>query len=102
MALERDDLQSPGIEQSHVRDVRAVVGIDEDLEIGFEVEAVLMEETGVQGVVAGHALDQGGVEGDLLFGLRDIDETHSGKAGNLLGRAGGVGASELRGQHFGI
>ena len=67
--LERDQLQTVRIEQRHVRDTRLIVGIDEDLEVRLEVEAVLMEEPGIQRIIAGHPLDQGSIEGNLLLRL---------------------------------
>ena len=59
-----------------------------------------MEKPCVQGVVAGHPLDQRGVEGDLLFRLRDVHKAHAGETGNLLGRSGRIRIAKLRAQHF--
>ena len=69
MPFEGDDLQPVGVKQRHIGHRRLVVTVDENLEVGLEIEAVLMEKTGVQGIVAGHPLDKRCVEDDLFLRL---------------------------------
>ena len=52
MTVERDDLQSAGLEQGHIIDIGQVVRIDKNLEHRHKIIAVLIQETGIDGVVA--------------------------------------------------
>ena len=59
-----------------------------------------MQETRIQRIITCHSLYQCCIEGDLFLRLGDIDETHTCKTGDFLGRTGRIGVAEFRRQHL--
>ena len=69
VAVKGNDFDTTGLEQGQVRDVRTVVRVDEDLEVRTELEAILMQISGRNGVVTSQAFGQGSIQRDLLLRL---------------------------------
>ena len=84
MAVERDDDDAVAGKQGHVIDYGQVVCVDVDLELRTEVKAVLMQETGVEGIVARHCLDLGGIHDQPFPRLRDVHKADTGEARDVL------------------
>ena len=84
MPVEGDNDDAIAGKQGHVVDNRQEVGVHIDLELGLEVEAVFMEETGIEGVIAGHGFDLGGIQHHAFPWLRDIHEADAGQPCDIL------------------
>ena len=84
MAVEGDDYDTIAGEQGHIVDDREIVGIHIDLELRTEVEAVLVEEPGIEGIIAGHAFDLCRVQHHAFSRFRDIGKPDTGQSGNIL------------------
>ena len=86
MPVKRDNDDAVTGEQSHIVDDRQEVGVHIDLELRLKVKAVLMEEPGIEGIVAGHCLDLGGIQHHSFSRLRDVYEADTGKPSHILTR----------------
>ena len=58
MAIKGDNADTVGFKQRHIRDLRQMVGVDEQLELRFELEAVFPQIPRRQRVVACHLLSE--------------------------------------------
>ena len=84
MLVEGDDQYTATGEKRGVGDHRQIIGVDVQFELRLEIEAVLMQKTGVERIVAGHALDLSGIQQKATARLRDIGKADTGKTGDVL------------------
>ena len=84
MPVKGDNDDAVAGKQGHVVDNRQEVGVHIDLELGLEVEAVFMEEPGIEGVISGHGFDLGGIQHHAFSRLRNIHEADTCQPGHIL------------------
>ena len=102
MTVERYDFQSAGLEQGHIINIGQVVRIDKNLEHWHKIKAVLIQESGVDGIVAGHSFYESCIECDLLLRLRDIYESGTDQTSHFFRRSACVPTTEFSCQHIRI
>ena len=96
MPLEWNHLHSPGAEHGHVCHLWQMVGVDEQLEIGKKLEAVFIQEPGVDGIPACQRFHQCSREDHLLVRLGDIDHSRPRQPRYVLGGTAAVYGLLLR------
>lgn len=74
MALKRDELHPARGKQRHIRDLRQVVGIYEQLKLWLKFKAVLMQKPRCDGVVSRQGFYKRCAQYQLFVRLRDIDK----------------------------
>ena len=84
MPVKRDDEDAPAGEKRHVADDGQIVGVDVQLKLWLEIEAVFIKEPGVYGVVTCHAFDLRGVEHQPTARFRDIGKADARKPRDVL------------------
>ena len=102
MTVKRDDLQSAGLEQGHIIDIRQVVRIDKNLEHRHKIKAVLIQESSIDGIVAGHSFYESCIKCDLFLRLRDIYKSGTYQTSHFFRRSACVPTTEFSCQHIRI
>ena len=67
MPIEWDDADTVRFKHCHVRDLRQMVGVNEQLKLRFELEAALTQVAGSQCVIPCHLLSEAGIDHHGLF-----------------------------------
>ena len=99
MTVERNNANTIRLKERHIGDLRQMVCVDKQLELRFELEAVLTQIASRQRVISGHLLGERGVNHHGLLRLRHIDHPGAVESGNILGRTGAV-SERLLTQHI--
>ena len=84
MLVEGYDQHTAAGEKRGIGDDRQIICVDVQFELRLEIEAVLMQEPGVERIVAGHALDLCGIQQKATARLRYIGKADTGKTGDIL------------------
>jgi len=86
--LKGNDLHTSAGQQGQVGHRRQVVSIGKNFELGFEVKAVLVQESGIDCVAACQRLKERRAERQALVRLADVHKPCSGQPRHILKRSG--------------